>query len=184
MEGCVLRSSLRTWPCGSTVLIGPSGLEMLARGTRLGAARVAGWSWQSRSRAGAGGFGGLRFPPFRLENEAQRSAGTAGLGCQFPEAPSRGHPSSAPLWPWPRPRPFLGGSGGWREISGGWGCTHAPSDPETWGTKSPGDSAVLGSTPGHHPRVNPSGGHFPPLTAHPRTRSREELREQRGVGTV
>lgn len=55
--------------------------------------------------------------PSRLESKAQRSEGTAGLPASW-GSPLR-LPRLGPLWPRPRPRPFLGGSGRWQETPGG-----------------------------------------------------------------
>ena len=110
---------------------------------------------------------GASGPPSRLENEAQRSEGTAGLGCQLPGAPG----CDCPVWACCGPGPALGPS--WEApVCGrrplGDEAVHTPAGTQRLGHREPGtqepwawhpeawaqrarDSGALGSTLGRSP---------------------------------
>lgn len=161
-EGSALRSSFRTWPRASTVLIGPSGLEVLARGSRLGAAWVAGWSWQSRSRARANGFGGLRFPLSGWKTRHREAQGPQGSDASFLRLPAMATPPQHHCGHGPGPGP----SG--EALVGGGRClgdeaVHTPPRTQRLGAQRAQGTQQSWARPlAATPCVTPSGSHFPP----------------------
>ena len=91
-------------------------------------------------------LGGPLAPPSRLENEAQRSEGTAGLGCQLPGAPGCDCPVWACCGPGPTPGPSWEAPVGGRRPLGD-EAVHAPAGTQRLGHREPGDSGALGLAP-------------------------------------